>query len=114
MPIYIIAELILVIIKSILKVLVPIVFVVLVFIQSPASAIDSSRDIRIDTLQTNVIAALKYEVKEPTSLENPVTDPNFNVMRNKELGKSRAIPLVIGILVIAIVAPIATWMYFSN
>ena len=92
----------------------PILFVVLVFMQDPAYALDTSRDTSIQSIQTNVIAALKYEVKEPTSLENPVTDPNFNVMRNKELGKSKAIPLVVGILILAIAAPIATWMYFSN
>ena len=78
-------------------------FVLLVFMQDPTYALDTSGDITIQNLHTNLIAALKYEVKEPTSLENPVTDPNFNVMRNKEIGKSRAIPLVVGILIIAIV-----------
>ena len=114
MPIYKLTDSIPVIIKNILKVLMPIAFVVLIFMQDPAYALDTSTDLSIQTLKTNVIAVMKYEVKEPTSLENPVTDPNFNVMRNKELGKSRAIPLVVGVLIIAIVAPIATWMYFSN
>ena len=50
----------------------------------------------------------------PETLAQFDADPNFNVMRNQELGKSRAIPLVVGVLVIAIAAPIATWMYFSN
>ena len=61
-----------------------------------------------------IVAELKYEAKEKTSLENPVIDPNFNVMRNNEIGKSKAIPLVVGILIIAIIAPIATWYYFNN
>ena len=59
-------------------------------------------------------AALNYEVKESTSLTAPITDPNFNVMRKKELGRSMAIPLVIGVLIIAIAAPLATWWFFSK
>ena len=59
-------------------------------------------------------ATLNYEVKETTSLEDPITDPNFNVMRKKELGKAKAIPLVVGVLILAIAAPLATWYYFSK
>ena len=66
------------------------------------------------TLSPNQIATLNYEVKESTSLTDPITDPNFNVMRTKELGKSRAIPLVVGVLILAIVAPLATWWFFSK
>ena len=69
-------------------------------------------------LSSNIIiqnfATLDYEAKENTTLQQPITDPNFNVMRNQELGKSKAIPLVVGILLIAIIAPIATWYYFNN
>ena len=66
------------------------------------------------TLIPNQLATLNYEVKESTSLTDPITDPNFNVMRTKELGKSRAIPLVVGVLILAIVAPLATWYFFSK
>ncbi len=59
-------------------------------------------------------AALKYEIKETTSLTDPITDPNFNVMRKKELGKALAIPLVLGVLLLAIAAPLATWWFFSK
>ena len=59
-------------------------------------------------------AALNYEVKESTSLTAPITDPNFNVMRKKELGRSLAIPLVIGVLIVANAAPLATWWFFSK
>ena len=69
-------------------------------------------------LSSNIIiqnfATLDYEAKENTTLQQPITDPNFNVMRNQELGKSKAIPLVVGILLIAIITPIATWYYFNN
>ncbi len=102
------------IIKNIFNILLPILFSTLLLFQNPALALEHSSDFRLTLSDSTLIAALKYEAKEPTSLENPVTDPNFNVMRKKELGKTKAIPLVVGVLIIAIAAPIATWMYFSN
>jgi len=80
----------------------------------PSSAISATT--RFNQFHSNSIpfAALKYEIKESTSLTAPITDPNFNVMRKKELGRSMAIPLVIGVLIIAIVAPLATWWFFSK
>ena len=80
----------------------------------PSSAISATT--KFYKLHSNSIpfAALKYEIKESTSLTAPITDPNFNVMRKKELGRSMAIPLVIGVLIIAIVAPLATWWFFSK
>ncbi len=114
MPILELAVKPIVFIKTILKYSVPIVFIIFLFIQDPTYAFDQSMNYRITSSNTNILASLKYEAKEPTSLENPVTDPNFNVMRNKEIGKSKAIPLVVGVLIVAIAAPIATWMYFSN
>ncbi|WP_206537150.1 hypothetical protein [Prochlorococcus sp. MIT 0603] len=61
-----------------------------------------------------LLADLNYETKETTSLSDPITDPNFNVMRNNELGRSLAIPLVLGVLIIAIITPLVTWWYFSR
>ena len=80
----------------------------------PSSAISATT--KFNQFHSNSIpfAALKYEIKESTSLTAPITDPNFNVMRKKELGRSMAIPLVIGVLLIAIVAPLATWWFFSK
>ncbi len=102
------------IIKNIFNGIITIVFIVIVTFQIQTNASEISSSSSSIGLKTNILAELKYEVKEPTSLQNPVTDPNFNVMRKQELGKSKAIPLVVGVLIVAIVAPIATWMYFSN
>ena len=60
------------------------------------------------------MAALKYEIKEKTSLKNPVVDPNFNTLRNKDMNTTQAIGLVGVILIIAVIAPVVTWWYFSN
>ncbi len=80
----------------------------------PANATDNTLMFSSHTLNPTTLAVANYEVKESTSLTDPVTDPNFNVMRKKELGKAFAIPLVAGILLIAIAAPLATWWYFSK
>ena len=69
----------------------------------------------LDPIVTSLnMAALKYEVKEKTSLKNPVVDPNFNTLRNKDMNTTQAIVLVGVILIIAVIAPVVTWWYFSN
>ncbi len=102
------------IVKNILKVFLPIIFIIFLIFPGPAYSLEEHTSNMTMVFDTDFIATLKYEAKDPTTLQNPVTDPNFNVMRNKELGRSRAIPLVVGVLIIAIIAPIATWMYFSK
>ena len=99
--------------RAILNTLILLPALLIIFASSQVDALQNINNYSYHIEQIN-FAALKYEVKEPTSLENPVTDPNFNKMRDKEINKSFAIPLVVGVLIIAIVAPIATWMYFSN
>ena len=80
----------------------------------PSSAISPTTKFNHFHSKSIPFAALKYEIKESTSLVDPITDPNFNVMRKKELGRSMAIPLVIGVLIIAVFAPLATWWFFSK
>ena len=109
-----VVDLNLVINKKLINIVVAILFFTLLCFQAPSYAFGSSDQIKMFSSNTYVIGALKYESKDPTTLENPVTDPNFNVMRKQELGKGFAIPLVVGILLIAIAAPIATWLYFSK
>ena len=63
------------------------------------------------TQQKNVI---NYEKSQPSSIDNPVVDPNFNTMRSKETDSSTAIYIVIGLLIAATIIPLATWWYFSK
>ncbi len=100
--------------KKIFIFILPLVIVSIFGFHKPTLANDSITNSNSKLFVSPVIAALKYEAKDPTSLQNPITDPNFNVMREKELGKSLAIPLVVGVLIIAVIAPIAAWIYFSN
>ena len=87
----------------------------LIFIISPSSSFAESfndfNKLFIVTQQKNVI---NYEKSQPSSIDNPVVDPNFNVMRAKDAESSTAIYIVIGLLIAATIIPLATWWYFSK
>ena len=57
---------------------------------------------------------INYEKSQPSSIDNPVVDPNFNVMRAKDTESSIATYIVIGLLIAATIIPLATWWYFSK
>ncbi len=63
------------------------------------------------TQQKNII---NYEKSQPSSIDNPVVDPNFNVMRSNDTQSSTATYIVIGLLIAATIIPLATWWYFSK
>ena len=55
-----------------------------------------------------------YEKSQPSSIDNPVIDPNFNTMRSKDADSSTATYIVVGLLIAATIIPLATWWYFSK
>ena len=57
---------------------------------------------------------INYEKSQPSSIDNPVVDPNFNTMRAQDAASSTATYIVVGLLVIATIIPLATWWYFSK
>ena len=57
---------------------------------------------------------INYEKSQPSSIDNPVVDPNFNAMRAEDAESSTATYIVIGLLVAATIIPLATWWYFSK
>ena len=57
---------------------------------------------------------INYEKSQPSSIDNPVVDPNFNVMRSKDTESSTATYIVDGLLIAATIIPFATWWYFSK
>ena len=59
-------------------------------------------------------ATITYEKSQPSSIDNPVVDPNFNVMRSNDTDNSTATYIVIGLLIAATIIPLATWWYFSK
>ena len=59
-------------------------------------------------------SVINYEKSQPSSIDNPVVDPNFNAMRADDAKSSTAIYIVVGLLVVATIIPLATWWYFSK
>jgi len=101
--------------KNITKISLPISLVALLFIVMPkityAEGINDLTNIFIVAQQKTII---NYEKSQPSSIDNPVVDPNFNVMRAKDTANSTATYIVIGLLVAATIIPLATWWYFSK
>ena len=78
---------------------------------SYAESISNINKIFAVTQQKNTI---NYEKSQPSSIDNPVVDPNFNVMRSSDTESSTATYIVIGLLIAATIIPLATWWYFSK
>ena len=58
---------------------------------------------------------INYEKSQPSSIDNPVVDPNFNAMRDEDAeSSSTSTYIVIGLLLAATIIPLATWWYFSK
>ena len=91
------------------------IFTGLIFILNPlstnANEIPSINKYFGITQQKTVI---NYEKSQPSSIDNPVVDPNFNTMRSKDTESSTATYIVIGLLIAATIIPLATWWYFSK
>tara|TARA_B100001029_G_C14903959_1_gene362547 strand:- start:445 stop:756 length:312 start_codon:yes stop_codon:yes gene_type:complete len=87
----------------------------LIFILIPsnthAEGISNINKLFVVTQQKNII---NYEKSQPSSIDNPVIDPNFNVMRSKDSESSTATYIVVGLLIAATIIPLATWWYFSK
>jgi len=76
-----------------------------------ADGISNLNKLFIVTQQKNIN---NYEKSQPSSIDNPVVDPNFNVMRSKDAANSTATYIVIGLLIAATIIPLATWWFFSK
>ena len=76
-----------------------------------AQSVSSLNRLFVVTQQKTVI---NYEKSQPSSIDNPVVDPNFNVMRSSDTESSTATYIVIGLLIAATIIPLATWWYFSK
>ena len=50
---------------------------------------------------------INYEKSQPSSIDNPVVDPNFNTMRSKDTESSTATYIVIGLLIAATIIPVS-------
>jgi len=102
-------------ITKINKYLFSFIFTGLIFILIPSTTFAesvSSINRFIGAAQQKTI--INYEKSQPSSIDNPVVDPNFNVMRSKDTESSTATYIVVGLLIAATIIPLATWWYFSK
>ena len=97
------------------KYFLTIIFTGLIFILSPtttyAESFSNINKLFVVTQQKNIT---NYEKSQPSSIDNPVVDPNFNTMRSNDTESSTATYIVIGLLIAATIIPLATWWYFSK
>ena len=101
--------------KSIHKSFFSFLMIVFLFIALPiktyAENINNVGQLFIVVQQKSVI---NYEKSQPSSIDNPVVDPNFNTMRAADAESSTATYIVVGLLLAATIIPLATWWYFSK
>ena len=79
--------------------------------KSYAEIFNNIGDLFIVSQQKTII---NYEKSQPSSIDNPVVDPNFNAMRAEDTENATATYIVVGLLVAATIIPLATWWYFSK
>ena len=97
------------------KYLFSFIFTGLIFIFTPTvSYADDMGNINKFFAVTQQKTVINYEKSQPSSIDNPVVDPNFNTMRSKDTESSTATYIVIGLLIAATIIPLATWWYFSK
>ena len=97
------------------KYILSLIFTGLIFILIPSTTYGNE----ISTINkyfgaTQQKTVVNYEKSQPSSIDNPVVDPNFNTMRSKDTESSTATYIVIGLLIAATIIPLATWWYFSK
>ena len=101
--------------KSLYKSFFSIAMIGFIFIALPikayAETLNSIGELFIVSQQKTII---NYEKGQPSSIDNPVVDPNFNTMRAEDAESSTATYIVVGLLVVATIIPLATWWYFSK
>ncbi len=101
--------------KSFYKILFSFVIVGFLFIFLPtrtyANSFNINSNLFIVGQQKSII---NYEKSQPSSIDNPVVDPNFNTMRTQDTQSSTATYIVVALLIAATIIPLATWWYFSK
>ena len=101
--------------KKLLNKYTTIIFVLFSLISFPIKSytldISNFNNVLLVQSQKSII---NYEKSQPSSIDNPVVDPNFNVMRSSDTQSSLATYIVVGLLIAATIIPLATWWYFSK
>ena len=99
------------------KYILSLIFTGLIFIIIPSTTYAneiSNTNKYFGVTQQKTKTVINYEKSQPSSIDNPVVDPNFNTMRAKDTESSTATYIVVGLLIAATIIPLATWWYFSK
>ena len=100
--------------KKFLNKTVSIISIVIFLTFSPLQSFALSSSSLFDNFLVSQQKTINYEKSQPSAIDNPVVDPNFNVMRTTDMeSSSTATYIVIALLLIASIIPLATW-YFSR
>ena len=97
---------------NIYKYIFSLIFAGFIFILIPSNTY--ANEISSNFAITQQKTVINYEKSQPSSIDNPVVDPNFNTMRSKDTESSTATYIVVGLLIAATIIPLATWWYFSK
>ena len=91
------------------------IFSIIIFLTfAPLQSYALSYSSLLDNFLVSQQKTINYEKSQPSAIDNPVVDPNFNVMRTTDIeSSSTATYLVIALLLVASIVPLATW-YFSR
>ncbi len=68
----------------------------------------------LPTVHIGSINAQNLFLEAKSTIDSAITDPNFNQMRNNDTGKFKAIFLVGGLIILAVVVPLGTWWALSR
>jgi len=96
------------------KYILPLVVTGIIFIFIPSTSYANEFSNINQFFVTTQQKTINYEKSQPSSIDNPVVDPNFNTMRANDTESSTATYIVIGLLIAATIIPLATWWYFSK
>ena len=96
------------------KYILSLIFTGLIFIVIPSTTYAKEISFNKFFGITQQKTIINYEKSQPSSIDNPVVDPNFNTMISKDTESSTATYIVIGLLIAATIIPLATWWYFSK
>ena len=96
------------------KIFFSLIIIGFLFIALPIRAYAQSSNFISNVFIVGQQNPINYEKSQPSSIDNPVVDPNFNTMRAQDTESSTATYIVVALLVAATIIPLATWWYFSK
>ena len=91
------------------------IFSIVIFLTfSPLQSFALSSSSLLDNFLVSQQKTINYEKSQPSAIDNPVVDPNFNVMRGSDMNSTSATYFVVALLVLAAIVPLASWFFSKS